>query len=77
MIEAPEIDPKAVARRMRTQMQLRDMKIVSLARVMGISATRLEELVLERSTIGPQMAALIAEGLRCKADYLLTGKVRP
>lgn len=70
MIDAPEIDPKAVARRMRIQMQLRNMKIVSLARVMGISATRVEELVLGRSTIGPQMAALIAE-------CLLTGKVRP
>ena len=77
MIDTPEIDQKAVARRMRTLMQMRDKTIVSLARAMGVSATLVEELVVGRSTIGPTMAEMIGKSLRCSIDYLLTGKVRP
>lgn len=77
MIDAPEIDSKAVARRMRTQMQARDITIVKLARKLGVIPLRAEELVLGKAVLGPMMVRLIAEGLRCNADYLLTGKVQP
>lgn len=75
-MDTQDIDPKAVARRMRTQMQVRDITIVKLARALGVIQLRAEEPVLGKAVIGPMMARLIAECLRCSAEYLLTGKVR-
>lgn len=77
MIDAKEIDPKAVARRMRTQMQVHDIQVPQLARATALSQGQLVEMTSGRTTISPMLAKLIAQSLRCTADYLLTGTVRP
>lgn len=76
MIDAQDIDPKAVARRVRTQMQLRDVTTARLAASLGVSALRVEEIVFGRTVVGPMMIRCIASGLRCDAEYLMTGKVK-
>jgi plasmid maintenance system antidote protein VapI len=75
MIDAPEIDPKAVARRMRIQCQRHDLTFPRLALAMGVKVHRVEELASGQVPIGPLMCAAMAPALRCTSRYLLTGKV--
>ena len=77
MIDARAIDPKAVARRVRTQRQVRDVTTVRLAASLGVSALRVDEIVFGRIVVGPMMIRCIASGLRCDAEYLMTGKAKP
>lgn len=70
-----EIDPTAVARRIRTQMQRYDVLIPRLAKVAGVAQPRVEELVFGRGRVGPMILMAIAPALRCTADWLLNGEV--
>lgn len=75
MTHSDAINPKAVARRIRTQMQRHDLQFPELVRRLGMSMTVLEALASGRIAVAPSMAAHMAPALRCSADYLLTGRV--
>jgi transcriptional regulator with XRE-family HTH domain len=75
MTHADDSSPKAVARRIRTQMQRHDLRFSELVRSLGMSMTVLEALASGRTAIASSMAAHMATALRCTTDYLLTGRV--
>lgn len=65
----------AVGKRIRTQLQVRNLTVARAAELCGLPKPTLEEYLYGKSLPGAESLALLSLGLSCTTDWLLFGEV--
>lgn len=70
-----KLDAVAFGKRIRTQMQVRNLTVARAADLCGLPKPTLEEYLYGKSLPGAESLIGLSQGLGCTTDWLLFGEV--